>query len=144
MKNRIYNNLNIENLIKTDSFKQLTIEEKEVLLKNSQWFNQFDFFQQQLIRLGLEDNLDVSIYAKKEFDGNRMGQIRAGLIDGLDVLIYAKPEYSFGQMMEIRNGLKDNLDVSIYANPENSAKQMMEIRRKLLKQREKLENGKNI
>ena len=72
-----------------------------------------------------------------------MGQIRAGLIDGLDVLIYAKPEYSYGQMMEIRSGLKDNLDVSIYANPEIPAKQMMEIRRKLLKKREKLENGKN-
>ena len=144
MKNRIYNNLNIENLIKTDSFKQLTIEEKEVLLKNSQWFNQFDFCQQQLIRLGLEDNLDVSIYAKKEFDWNKMGQIRAGLIDNLDATIYAKPEYSYGQMMEIRKGLKYNLDVSIYAKPEISGKEMMEIRRKLLKQREKLENEKNI
>ena len=72
-----------------------------------------------------------------------MGQIRAGLIEGLDASIYAKPEYSYGQMMEIRKGLKDNLDVSIYAKPGISGKQMMEIRRKLLKQREKLENGKN-
>ena len=143
MKNRIYNNLSVDNLMKTEKFKQLNKKQKKEIVMNSEWFNQFDFLQRELIRLGLEDNLDVSTYAKKEFDLNRMGQIRAGLIDGLDVLIYAKPEYSFGQMMEIRNGLKDNLDVSIYAKPENSAKQMMEIRRKLLKQREKLENGKN-
>ena len=43
------NNLTIENLIKTD------------------WFNQFDKYQQEEIRLGLEDNLDVSIYAKTIF-----------------------------------------------------------------------------
>ena len=142
--NKIYNNLSIDNLMLTEKFKQLNKKQKKEIVINSEWFNQFDFMQQQLIRLGLEENLDISIYAKKEFDWNKMGQIRVGLIDGLDVLIYAKPEYSFGQMMEIRNGLKDNLDVSIYATPENSAKQMMEIRRKLLKQREKLENGKNI
>ena len=44
--NKIYNNLNIENLIKT------------------KWFNQFDEYQRNEIRWGLEDNLDVSIYAK--------------------------------------------------------------------------------
>ena len=45
---KIYNNLSIENLIKTD------------------WFNQFDKNQQQII-IGLEEKIDVSIYAKKEF-----------------------------------------------------------------------------
>ena len=142
--NKIYNNLSVDNLMKTEKFKQLNKKQKKEIVMNSEWFNQFDFPQQQLIRLGLEDNLDVSIYAKKEFDWNKMGQIRAGLIDGLDASIYAKPEYSYGQMMEIRKGLKYNLDVSIYAKPEISGKEMMEIRRKLLKQREKLENEKNI
>ena len=142
--NKIYNNLSIEILIRTEHFKQLDRDKKKEILSNPDWFNQFDFMQQQLIRLGLEENLDISIYAKKEFDWNKMGQIRAGLIDRLDATIYAKPEYSFGQMMEIRKGLKYNLDVSIYAKPEISGKQMMEIRRKLLKQREKLENEQNI
>ena len=32
--NKIYNNLNVENFIKTNSFKKLDIKEKEELLKN--------------------------------------------------------------------------------------------------------------
>ena len=50
--NKIYNNLNIENLIKTE------------------WFNQFDEKQKEQISFGLEDNLDVFIYAKPEFNEN--------------------------------------------------------------------------
>ena len=61
MKNKIYNNLNVENLTKTE------------------WFNQFDFSQQKEIKLGIEDNLDVSIYAKREFTAWKMLQIRYGL-----------------------------------------------------------------
>ena len=48
--NKIYNNLTKENLIKTE------------------WFNQFDIYQQEEIYEGLEENLDVSIYAKKELN----------------------------------------------------------------------------
>ena len=73
--NKIHNNLTIENLIKTDSFKQLTVEQKEELLKNSQWFNIFEEFQQKQILKGLKDNLDVSIYAKKEFNYLQMQEI---------------------------------------------------------------------
>ena len=73
--NKIHNNLTIENLIKTDSFKQLTVEQKEELLKNSQWFNNFEEFQQKQILKGLKDNLDVSIYAKKEFNYLQLQEI---------------------------------------------------------------------
>ena len=100
--NKIYNNLNVENLIKTDSFKKLTVKEKESLLQNSQWFNQFQELQQQEILKGLKANLDISIYAKEEFDWKKMGQIRLGLKNNLDVSIYAKPEYSWKQMNEKR------------------------------------------
>ena len=55
---KIYNNLNIENLIKTD------------------WFNQFNINQKQEILAGLEENLDVSIYAKPDFHWEQMWQIR--------------------------------------------------------------------
>ena len=51
---KAHNNLNIENLIKTE------------------WFNQFDICQQEVIRIGLEQNLNVSIYAKKEFNDQQM------------------------------------------------------------------------
>ena len=48
--NKIYNNLSIENLMKTEKF------------------NQFDKNQIEQIKLGLNNYVDISIYAKKEFD----------------------------------------------------------------------------
>ena len=70
--NKIYNNLNIENLKKTE------------------WFNQFLEFEQEEILKGLKNNLDVSIYAKPEFDMSEMREIRLGLENNLDVSWYAK------------------------------------------------------
>ena len=58
---KIYNNLNIDNLMK------------------SEWFNQFDKEQQKEIRYGLEDNLDVLIYANPEIDWEEMKEIRENL-----------------------------------------------------------------
>ena len=69
---KIYNNLSIENLTKTE------------------WFNQFNYFQQKEIKQGLQDNLDVLIYAKPEYSDNKMHQIRLGLLKKLDISIYAK------------------------------------------------------
>ena len=48
------NNLNIENLIKTE------------------WFNQFTESQKNEILDGIEANVDVLIYAKPEFDWEQM------------------------------------------------------------------------
>ena len=85
--NKIHNNLNIENLMKT------------------KWFKQFDEYQQEEILKGLKDNLDVSIYAKIEFDWSQMEEIRLGLEKNIDVSIYAKPEYSWRIMRKIRTHL---------------------------------------
>ena len=57
---KIYNNLTVDNLIKTE------------------WFNQFNKSQQEEILLGLENNIDISIYAKTIFDANQMNQISWG------------------------------------------------------------------
>ena len=84
---KIYNNLNIENLKKTE------------------WFNQFSEYQQEEILKGLKNNLDVSIYAKPEFDTLRMRQIRLGLEDNLDVSVYDKKEFNRDQMRRIRKKL---------------------------------------
>ena len=52
--NKIYNNLNIENLMKT------------------KWFNQFEESQQEVIKIGLKENVDVSLYMlKKNSIGNK-------------------------------------------------------------------------
>ena len=56
-----YNNLTIENLIKTE------------------WFNQFNVRQKDEILEGLLKNLDISIYSKTEFYSYQMNQIRSGL-----------------------------------------------------------------
>ena len=124
--NKIYNNLNIENLMKTE------------------WFNQFNESQQEVIKIGLKENVDVYIYAKKEFNWEQMMEILWGLEENLDVSIYVNEDFNGPQMKQIRLGLKDNLDVSLYVESDLSDEQMREIRLKLKKennnQREKLEN----
>ena len=84
---KAHNNLNIENLIKTE------------------WFNQFDDAQKIIIKTGLKHNLNVSVYAKKHFNSNQMIQIREGLKDNLDVKKFAKPELDWKEMREIRTKL---------------------------------------
>ena len=84
-----YNNLDITNLIKTE------------------WFNQFNKEQQEEIIKGLQDSLDVSIYAKKEFDCFQMQQIRAGLFSNVDISKYANPEISWQEMEQIRKNLME-------------------------------------
>ena len=84
---KIYNNLNIDNLMKTD------------------WFNQFDEYQIRKIKQGLRSKVDISWYAKKEFNWLQMEQIRLGLIYDLDVSKYAKPEIPSDKMFKIREKL---------------------------------------
>ena len=100
--NKIHNNLNIENLIKTE------------------WFNQFDEAQQNEILKGFLSKVDILKYAKTEFDWIQMAEIREGLEKNLDVSIYAKEDFSGWEMEEIKLGLETNLDVSIFAKKEYS------------------------
>ena len=114
--NKIHNNLTIENLIKTEDFKQLTIKERKELITSSQWFNQFDKKQQEEILDGTCYNLDISIYAKSEFDHYQMDEIKRGLKKGLDVSIYAKTEFNWKQMKAILFCLKENLKLKLSSN----------------------------
>ena len=72
MKKEIHNNLIIENLIRTEYFKQLDKDKKEEMLINSEWFNQFNYYQQEEIKIGIKENLDLSIYANTKFDWEQM------------------------------------------------------------------------
>ena len=85
--NKIYNNLTVDNLIKTD------------------WINQFNELQQKQIRMGLFFDLNVSKYANPKFNEYQMEEIRRGLEDDLDVSLYAKPDFSDWKMKEIREKL---------------------------------------
>ena len=108
-------NLTVDNLIKTE------------------WFNQFDKKQKKLIIEGLQENLNVFLYAKKEYSWDQMAHLKAGLKKNLDISIYANPDFNNFQMNEIRLGLEQGLDVSVYAKPEFDCGQMKKIRLKLLK-----------
>ena len=74
-----------------------------------------------------------------------MHQIFTGLENGLNVSVYAKKYFNEDQMEQIREGLESNVDVLKYAKKEFDWKSMKKIRRKLEKEaREKLKNEKNI
>ena len=81
------NNLTIENLLKTE------------------WKNQFNREQLFQIEMGLEGNVDVSIYANPAYTRKQMYEIREGLEQGLDVSVYAKPEIDGFDMSRIREKL---------------------------------------
>ena len=123
---KIYNNLSTENLIKTD------------------WFNQFNRNQKCEILIGLEHNLNVSIYAKKEIKGYQMREIRYGLEKNLDISVYLNNKFKWEQMKEIREGLERNLDVSIYTKLKYNSCKMREIRERLLKEKKDEEYFKGL
>ena len=56
-----YNNLSIENLMKTN------------------WINQFTPFQKNEIKKGLESKVNVSLYANRKYTDFQMKEIRLGL-----------------------------------------------------------------
>ena len=83
------------------------------------------------IEEGLNMNIDVSPYAKKEFLAIQMRQIRMGIMEDLPVWFYAKTDYDWFQMEEIRKGLLQKLDVDIYADPTIPYDKMRQIRKGL-------------
>lgn len=62
------------------------------------------------IKLGIDADIDVSIYAKLEFDSDQMKEIRLGLEEGLGVSMYAEPELGWEKMKEIRLNLLNVVD----------------------------------
>ena len=118
-------------------FKNLTVDN----LIKTEWFNQFDKKQKKLIVEGLQENLDVFLYAKTEYNWGQMAHLKAGLKKNLDISIYANPDFNNFQMNEIRLGLEQG---SVYAKTEFDCGQMKKNRLKLLKKRlKKMLTNKN-
>lgn len=88
---------------------------------------EFKDSQMYYIQKGLDEGLDVSIYANPEFkDDRQMWQIYEGLKSGLDVSIYANPKFGFQKMDYIRRALEqgwDNSIINLLANPEFNSRQ---------------------
>lgn len=93
----------------------------------------FSYKQLNEICWGVKSQVNVSIYAKPEFNWEQMKQIREGLESSIDISLYAKPEFNWKQMREIRLGLEQKLDPTIYADPKIYWDEM-ELARRGLKQ----------
>lgn len=91
----------------------------------------FDEAQIEEIEQGINDGVDVAVYAKVELLPQLMNQIRTGLTQGLDMSSYAVPEYDWLQLEEIREGLLLGLDVHKYDSYKVSSFVMHQIRRGL-------------
>lgn len=93
--------------------------------------NYRDSWQLEQIRLGLEDNLNVSVYANDNFTWAQMEQLRLGLKDNLNVEVFANPNYSFKQMDAIRRCMKSGLDFKSLLKPNLLHSEVMELYNKI-------------
>lgn len=113
------------------------------------------------IKLGIQNNVNVSLYAHPDIDWQKMKILRSAMQDGFDVralceldyivpcpldaLMYMtvllfegidvrqflNPEYTMPQLSELHAGYVSFLDINEFADPKLSAKQMYEIRTKV-------------
>lgn len=70
--------------------------------------------QNQEIKRGIEEGLDVSLYSNPEFNWLQMEQIRMGLKDEINASIYANPAYNYETMRQIRLALYSDIDLIPY------------------------------
>ena len=93
------------------------------------------------IRMGLDEKIDVSIYANPNYNWQQMRELRIGLREGLDVTPYRNQLYNWQQMQEIRLGLEENLPIKQYTSFMYTAKTMHEKRLELLEKQKKAGNN---
>ena len=111
----------------------------------------FDEWQLYEIRKGLEDGVDISKYAKREFSDEEMAEIRKELTnENLEKNQVSEIEekytnkdininfdsFNIGQQKQIEWGLESGINVKEYADPKLNSYQMQEKRWKLEKQKE--------
>lgn len=93
-----------------------------------------NFTEDQLaeIQAGIEDGVDVSLYAREELLAIQMRQIRLGLLSGVQVSRYNDASLDWFQMEEIRIGLENHIDVDKYAKASIPYMKMRQIRKGLM------------
>ena len=84
--------------------------------------------QNQEIRLGLEEGLDVSIYSKPELYWMQMEQIRMGLKDKVNVSAYADSAYGYNTMKQIRLSFYSSTDLTPYLDRGFESSELEQIR----------------
>ena len=78
--------------------------------------------QMKEIELGKKLGLDISVYAKPEFNNLQMATIRTGLQKGLDVTEYANPAFDSEQMYLIMYGMCSGVDYKVYSKLDKNGK----------------------
>lgn len=76
----------------------------------------------------MQDELRFPMMEYDEYQKAQNQEIRRGKEEGLDVSLYANPEFNWLQMEQIRMGLRDKIDASVYADPANNYETMRQIR----------------
>lgn len=77
----------------------------------------------------------IRMYEQQDFDDFQLNEIRVGLEQGVNVSVYENHQYHWGQMQMIRKGLERNLDISKYADPRVPLNDMIQMYEKLCKQK---------
>lgn len=88
--------------------------------------------QNQEIQLGVEQGLNVSLYANPAFNWLQMEQIRMGLRDQIDASVYANPAYSYETMRQIRLAIYSDINLIPYIQRGFTDDDLEEIRLALL------------
>ncbi len=117
--------LNMRNL---DSDKNRQQELQFSMTENAE----YQEAQNQEIKLGIEEGLDVSIYSDSDFNWLQMEQIRMGLKDKVNASVYANPSYNYETMRQIRLSLYSAIDLIPYLNRGFTDEALEEIRLALL------------
>lgn len=92
-------------------------------IKQLQESGDYNSQQLEIIKLGLENNINVSLYGNPECNAREMSIIYNFLLEESDVNF--NPElYSYDQLVELILGHYKGVDVSKYSNPEYSSEQM--------------------
>ena len=114
-----------------DMGDQVSNKQQEVhfpMMENSE----YQKAQNQEIKLGKEEGLDVTVYTNPEFNWLQMEQIRMGLKDKVDASIYANPDYSYETMRQIRLALYSATNLIPYVKRGFEDDDLEEIRLALL------------
>jgi hypothetical protein len=97
--------------------------------------NIFNGEQINQIALGIDNpDVDITIYAKHEYNAKQMKQLRKGQEEGINVYYYANPEFNSEQMYYLKESakkLKEKINyeygVTLIAKPEFNNKQIKEL-----------------
>ena len=89
---------------------------------------------------GLKAGIDVTDFAKREFNELQMRSLRIAKEAGIDITVLLNPEFTHNQMNSLIYGLKRGVDIKDLLNPNISAQTMAsEIEDRLIKKKDGIE-----